>query len=230
MFVLIIKRFAYFRPSYAFKSPRDNYQDVYEGNIHAWYKQGNSSKVILFCHGNGGNLSDRQDKLIQLSKMGHSVLIFDYAGYGQSRGVPNETICFANGDMFVRYLLRKGYSRENIIPYGESLGACVACYLARKYNLPRVVVESGLPGIRYLIGHWYPRLSWLSILFDDFNTLSYLDGYKGKSLFLHSVDDDIVPIQTVKSFREKGTQFIVMSGTHNDPQIPWKDIETFLKD
>lgn len=226
--ILVIKRFAYFRPSYDFTVPRDNYQDIYEGNLHAWYKKGTSDKVILFCHGNGGNLSYRQEKFIEFSKMGYSVLIFDYSGFGQSRGVPNEQLCYANADIFVNYLLRKGYKLENIIPYGESLGAAVAAFIGRKYNLPKVILESSLPGVKYLIKFWYPILSFLSIIFDEFNTVSFMNGYRGKSLVLHCVNDEIVPYQTISELKPLATKFIDMEGSHNSPVIPWGEIQKFL--
>jgi pimeloyl-ACP methyl ester carboxylesterase len=225
---LVIKRFAYFRPVYEMMAPTDMYLDIYEGNLHAWYKQGRSSKVILFCHGNGGNLSHRQNKLKEISQLGHSVLIFDYSGYGQSRGVPNEQLCYANGEMFINYLLRKGYSLENIIPYGESLGAAVAAFLARKYKLPKVVLENGLPGIKYLIRYWYPRLAFLGFIFDEFNTVSYLTGYSGKMLMLHSINDEIIPIQIVKELKDLSAVFVPMEGTHNSPVIPWAEVGNFI--
>ncbi len=81
--------------------------------------------------------------------MNHSVLIFDYSGFGQSRGVPNEQLCYANASLFVEYLVRRGYSLQNIIPYGESMGAAVAAYVTRKYNLPKIILESSLPGMKY---------------------------------------------------------------------------------
>ena len=160
--------------------------------------------------------------------MGHSVLIFDYSGYGQSRGVPNEQVCYANADIFLNYLLRKGYNKENIIPYGESLGGAVASYTARKYNLNKVIIENGLPGIRYLISYWYPRLAFLGFIFDEFNTVSYLTGYKGKSLVLHCVNDEIIPIQIVEKVKNVCTTFVPMEGTHNNPVIPWKSISDFI--
>jgi uncharacterized protein len=226
--VLIIKRFAYFSPSYNFVAPKDNYQDIREGNLHAWYKKGTSDKVILFCHGNAGNLSYRQEKLIPFSKMGFSVLIFDYSGFGQSRGVPNEQLCYANADMFINYLVRKGYKLENIIPYGESLGGAVAAFVARKYNLPKVILESALPGVKYLIKSWYPALSYLSIIFDDFNTVSFMQGYRGKSLVMHCVNDEIVPYQTITELKSLTTKFIDMEGSHNNPIIPWEEIQKFI--
>lgn len=223
---LVVKRFIYFRPCYAFRAPLETYEDVYEGNLHAWYKKGSSGKVILFCHGNAGNLSYRQDKLIEFLKMGHSVLIFDYSGFGQSKGIPNEQLCYSNADLFLNYLTRKGYQMSHIIPYGESLGASVASYIARKYNLKIVIIESGLPGVKYLANSLFPLLG---IVFNEFDTVSYLDGYKGTSLVLHCVNDEIVPYRLTEKMRQLATRYIDMEGTHNNPVIPWKEVETFIE-
>jgi hypothetical protein len=227
--VLVVKRFAYFRPTYDFVSPKENYENIREGNLHAWYKAGSSGKIILFCHGNSGNLSYRQNKLIEITKMGHSVLVFDYSGFGQSRGVPSEQMCYANADMFISYLLRKGYKKENIIPYGESLGASIAAYIARKYGLTAVIIEGGLPGIKDLLKFWYPKLGiFLGLLFYEFDTQSYLNGYKGKILVLHCVHDEIIPYQITKKMRELSTISIDMDGSHNMPIIPWEQVKKFL--
>lgn len=226
--VLVIKRFAYFHPSYAFSIPKENYLDIREGNLHAWYKKGTTGKVILFCHGNAGNISHRQDKLSPFLKMGHSVLIFDYSGFGQSRGVPNEQLCYSNGNTFVDYLVRMGYKIENIIPYGESMGASVASYLARKYNLSKVILESSLPGIKYLVQHWYPYLRFLSSIFNEFDTVSFMKGYKGQSLFMHCVNDEIIPYGVVQELKSLCTDVVEMNGSHNSPVIDWQKVEKFI--
>jgi fermentation-respiration switch protein FrsA (DUF1100 family) len=229
LIILIIKRFVYFQPSYSFTKPLDNYQDIYEGNLHAWYKKGSSGTVILFCHGNAGNLSFRQNKLIPLQKMGHSVLIFDYSGFGQSKGVPNEQLCYANATMFINYLQRQGYKLENIVPYGESLGASVASYIALKFKLPKVILESSLPGVSYYVKNKFKYLPFLSIFFNEFDTVSYLKSYSGKSLVIHSTEDDIIPYDMVEPLRLVSSIFIEVKGTHNSPEIPWSEIENFLK-
>jgi pimeloyl-ACP methyl ester carboxylesterase len=63
--------------------------------IHAWWavpkdwqpEQG----AVLFCHGNGGNLSHRGRALPRWTEeMGQAVLLFDYPGYGLSSGDPSE--------------------------------------------------------------------------------------------------------------------------------------------
>lgn len=229
--VLAIKRFLYFHPTFVFANPTENYQDIYEGNLHAWYKEagkGTQGPVILFCHGNGGNLSYRQGKLAEFNKIGISVLIFDYSGFGYSRGVPTEQLCYSNASTFYEYLLKMGYSNTNIIPYGESLGGPVASYIARKYNCPKVIIESGLPGVKYLLSYRVPWLKFLSIFFSDFDMVSFLTGYRGKSLVIHSTDDEIIPYTVTEPVQKLATIFLPMQGNHNDPRVPWDKIREFI--
>ena len=46
--------------------------------------------VILFFHGNAGNISHRLDSIRIFHQLGLDVFIFDYRGYGQSEGKPTE--------------------------------------------------------------------------------------------------------------------------------------------
>ena len=53
--------------------------------LFGWYVQASaSSPVLLWCHGNAGNVIHRLDNLAELYRMGLSVFIFDYRGYGRS--------------------------------------------------------------------------------------------------------------------------------------------------
>jgi pimeloyl-ACP methyl ester carboxylesterase len=226
--ILVIKRFLYFQPSNIFIPVTEKYQDIYEGNIHAWYKAGKTKKIILFCHGNAGNISYRQEKLSNLLKLGFSVIIFDYSGFGYSKGTPNENICYSNAETIFTYLLRNNYSKSDIIPYGESLGAPIASYIARKYNLPLLIIESGLPSIQKLIVSKSYYLYPFSLFFPEFNTIKYIDGYKGKILVLHSEQDEIIPFSTTEEIRKLATKTIIINGTHNYPEIPWTEIKDFI--
>jgi pimeloyl-ACP methyl ester carboxylesterase len=57
--------------------------------LHGWFIAGQSSRVLLFFHGNAGNISHRLDSIRQFRELGLSVLIIDYRGYGQSEGRTN---------------------------------------------------------------------------------------------------------------------------------------------
>lgn len=225
--VLIAKRFLYFKPSSDFEYPQANFEDIYEGEIHAWFLKGNNNKLILFCHGNAGNISHRQEKVINLNNLGYSVLIFDYTGFGNSKGVPTESKCYHNGCMFADIFINK-YGKNNIIPYGESMGGAVASHIALRYNMPYLILESALPSIKSYISSHYKLLGIISFLFNDFNTNDYVKKYTGKILVLHCRNDEIVYWDTTETLRNRATKVIEMNGGHNDAQIPWNEIDRFL--
>ncbi len=50
------------------------------------------ASVVLWCHGNAGNITYRLRNLMQLAHLGLSVFLFDYRGYGQSQGQPSEVL------------------------------------------------------------------------------------------------------------------------------------------
>ena len=227
--ILIIKRFLYFQPTYEFMYPQAKFEDIVEGGIHAWFLPNpTTNKVVLFCHGNGGNVSHRQDKVIALNKLGYSVLIFDYRGYGQSKGVPTEENCYQNASMFCELLIKRHGGKENVILYGESLGAAVASYIALKYAIPVLVIESGLPSISALLSSKVKALGALGFIFYEFNTVSYLKNYRGKTMVLHCRNDEIISWESTEEMRSLATKVIEISGSHNNPDIPWDEIKTFI--
>jgi pimeloyl-ACP methyl ester carboxylesterase len=63
--------------------------------LHAWFFAAEQSApraryVMLFCHGNGGNLTSRPGYYRAILETGVSLLAFDYRGYGRSGGEPSE--------------------------------------------------------------------------------------------------------------------------------------------
>lgn len=228
--LLLVKRFIYFVPSYEFNSPKKNYSELNEGGISAWYLEGTNNRVILFCHGNGGNISHRQDKYEELNKLGFSILAVDYIGYGHSRGVPNEENCYKSVDVYASLLLEK-YGRNNMIAYGESLGTACASYVALKYSIPFLILEGTLPSVRDLIETRYGKVlgKVLGIFFYEFRTVDYLKKYKGSVLTLHCVNDEIIPLECLDEVKNYSSEFIEMNGSHNAPIIPYDKVNSFLK-
>jgi pimeloyl-ACP methyl ester carboxylesterase len=230
--VLLVKRYVYFRPSREFlpfkqDSLKNNIEELYEGDLHGWFLRGKNSQVILFCHGNAGNISHRQEIILSLHQLGYSVLIFDYSGYGKSSGIPSEKQLYHDANRFMQILLIN-YKVKDIIPYGESMGAPVALHIALKYQTPKVIIDSGLPSIRKIIQHKYSFISFLSFIFSEFNTEEYLFAYKGKLLVMHSMQDEIIPYATIQNIKSRADQFINIEGTHNNRIIPWDKVNYFL--
>lgn len=226
--ILLIKRFVYFRPSSCLLPTQETYKVVRNGHLHGWLLENeNSNNIILLCHGNAGNISNRESKIISLRNLGYSVLVFDYSGYGKSGGVPSEQQLYDDASAMVAFL-RQTYSPNQIILYGESLGAPVATYVARRYSIPTLILESALPSIKLVIENKYPIISWLSFLFPEFNTAEYLNGYSGNSLLMHSPTDEVIPYYTTTHLQKMCTQHIQIDGSHNAPLIPWDNVKRFI--
>jgi len=73
------------------------YDDVYfktsDGvRLNGWFiPAGDPPRAtVLFCHGNAGNISHRFDTIRIFNDLGLNVFIFDYRGYGRSKGLPSE--------------------------------------------------------------------------------------------------------------------------------------------
>ena len=120
--------------------------------------------------------------------MNYNVLIFDYSGFGRSSGIPNEQQLYEDSCLITSTVLQK-YNSKNIILYGEQLGCSIATYIARRYNIPTLILESPLPSIKYIFTEKIRKL--FSVFFTEFNTELYLNGYKGRTLILYDNDNDI---------------------------------------
>jgi len=85
--------------------------------------------VILFCHGNGGNISHRISYLPIFRDLGLGTFLFDYRGYGKSGGTPSEEGTYADVEAAWQYLTQeRQIPPQKIIIYGESLGGAIASY------------------------------------------------------------------------------------------------------
>lgn len=227
---LLIKRFVYFQPSSKFLSQKNMYQDISNGKLHGWFVGKKENKpTVLICHGNSGNISHRQSLIDPLVEIGYSVLIFDYSGYGKSIGTPSENQVYHDASVFTNMLL-EFTDKNNIILYGESLGAAIAAYIARKYQIKTLIIDSGLPSVKKYIKSWNSLLGLLlGFIFNEFNTEDYLKGYKGRLLVMHSPTDEIIPYTSTDVIRSYATEVINIKGSHNNRLIPWDKVDAFIK-
>ena len=113
--------------------------------IHGWYFAPDSTdgKVVLFCHGNAGNISHRLETIDYLLGLGAGIMIFDYRDYGRSTGDLSEEGVYADARAFYDWLVsEKKFRAEDIIIFGRSLGGVIAVDLASKVTCGALIVES----------------------------------------------------------------------------------------
>ncbi len=188
--------------------------------ISGWFIPSQSSRaVVLFCHGNGGNISHRLQKIMILNRLNLDVLIFDYRGYGKSKGRPSENGLYLDAEAVYDYLLneRKVPPRK-IIGYGESLGGAVIAELALRRELGSIIMESSftsVPDMAKTVAPFIPGFVYKS----RFDSLSKIKNIGYPKLILHSTDDEVVPFEHGRRLfdnAEEPKEFIEMKGGHND--------------
>ncbi|BCM90537.1 putative protein [Abditibacteriota bacterium] len=105
-----------------------------DGTGALWCPLEGSQLVVLYCHGNYGNLSRRVDWIVTIQRhLRASVLIFDPPGYGKTPGKPTEAGCYASAESAFVWLKERGIETKNIVLWGKSLGAGMATELALRH-------------------------------------------------------------------------------------------------
>ena len=188
--------------------------------ISGWYVPSPVARAtVLFCHGNGGNISHRLEKIKILHDMNVNILIFDYRGYGTSEGRPSEKGLYRDGEAAYAWLVNeKNVPPREIIGYGESLGAAVVIDLAAKHELGGLIIEGGFTSVRDMARHYLPFIPRFFVS-DSFNSAEKIAALTVPKLHFHSPGDEVVPFKIGKKLYERAAEpkeLAELRGGHND--------------
>ena len=147
--------------------------------------------LLLYCHGNAGNITERAPIAAELARRGVSVLLFDWRGYGKSEGQPSESALFR--DALAAYDFADARTIVDIAMYGESLGGPYAAYVAAHRKVRCVVIENSFPSL-CAIGNalYHPLpLGWFAPL--ALRTTDWLNKAGVPVLVMHGKRDAVIP-------------------------------------
>ena len=188
-----------------------------------WVPAENARGVVLFFHGNAGNISHRIEYLQMFHRLRYSTLIVDYRGYGKSTGTPSEDGTYRDAEAAWDHLRHARLARpQDILIAGESLGAAVATWLAAEKSAepPRAVLLfstfTSVPDLGAQV-YWFLPVRLLSRF--DYDNLANLKRIRAPVFVAHSRDDDIVPYAHGRRLFEAAAEpkaFLEMRGGHND--------------
>ncbi len=201
-------------------------------NIHGWFVPARDEKgVVLFCHGNAGNISHRLPTLQFLRSLGMSTFIFDYRGFGKSQGTPTEEGTYLDVRAAWNFLTQeRGYSPQDIFIMGRSLGGAVAADLATETRPAGIVLESTFTDIPSLGQDMFPFLLAPDLLARfSYDTRSKLAEFTAPVLIIHSRDDDLIPFrhgQALYDGAREPKEFLEIQGDHDTAHI--KSQEKYL--
>lgn len=194
-------------------------------------KLSDAALVVLFFTGNGGNRGDRIGALKQLNSLGANVVCFDYRGYGDSEGAPNEEGLAIDARAAWDYLRAQNVPADRIVIQGESLGGAVAIRLASELctegtppaGLLTEATFTRLPDVAGKI-YWYVPVSLL--LRSKFPSIERIGKITCPIQMIHGNQDELVPFELGQKLfaaaPEKSTSGVeksfvaIKNATHND--------------
>jgi len=189
--------------------------------LNGWYIPAEKDQpTILFCHGNGGNMTHRLDSINVFYKMGLNCFIFDYRGYGASEGRPSEEGTYLDVAAAYGWLTRqKDTAPADIIIFGRSLGGSIAAQLAGRVKAKALVIEStftsyvdiGKTFYPYMPVRWFARFSY--------RTIDYIRQVFCPVMIIQSRNDEVVPFEFGLELYEAANEpkeFVEIFGNHND--------------
>ncbi len=192
--------------------------------MRGWWLPGTNGNTVLYLHGNAGNIGANAEHACRFQKMGFSVLLFDYRGYGNSDGAfPSEKSVYEDADRAWSYLIDQHVKPANLIIYGHSLGGAVAIETSKRHPDARALISestfTSLADVAELDRAY--RIFPLALLMNQrMDSLSKVSKLKLPILFIHGTADTIVPVAMTEQLfdRASGSKslFLVAGGGHEN--------------
>jgi uncharacterized protein len=187
----------------------------------AWYFPAGRTAVLV-CNGNGGDRSMRAPLAAALNRLGHSVLLFDYRGYAGNPGSPTEGGLAADARAGQAWLAAQP-DVDQIVYFGESLGAAVAIGLAMQRPPAALVLRSPFTSLADVAAVHYPWLPARRLLLDRYPSIDRIASLSVPLLVIAGDRDDIVPEALSRRLYDAAGEpkrYAVIRGAgHNDPDL-----------
>lgn len=177
--------------------------------------------VLLWAHGNAGNLIGRAPHAQEIAARGVSVFVFDYRGYGKSQGEPSEEGIYRDAEAAYAFLTEeRGVPARRLVLLGRSLGSAPAAHLARRLPHAGLVLVSPLPSARRMARRMFGGLPVDLLVRARFPVRDWVAQRRTPLLVIHGERDDIIPIEFGREVFEAAAEpkeFLELAGAgHND--------------
>jgi uncharacterized protein len=175
---------------------------------------------VLVAPGNAGNRLARAPLAAALAKLGMTVLLVDYRGYGGNPGHPSQDGLAADVRAARAYLMDKV---DRLIYYGESLGAAVVTELATAHPPAGLVLRSPFTDLAAVGRHHYPVLPVRALLRDRYPVAGLIGRITAPTVVIYGTADSVVPPAQSRAVAARAggpVRLLAVPGAdHNDPVL-----------
>ena len=184
--------------------------------LDGWYVPGTSGTTVVYFGGNAEELSRRVDNIIEFGP--HNYLLMNYRGFGDSSGEPGEADMKADALALIAAAgERYGFSPEDAVIIGRSLGTGVATYVAASLPVKKLVLITPYDSVRAVAKGRYPIFPVALLLRHPFDSVQYVNDIDIPTLIIKATTDNVVPhihTDALVSAWQGPLQVETLPGTH----------------
>lgn len=196
--------------------------DTPDGPVEGWFIPASSSSVercgpvVVYCHGNA-EIIDRQGWFVEnYTRMGCSVFLPEYRGYGRSPGKPSEAAIAEDCVRFYDALIQRfNVDPKRIAYHGRSLGGGVAAQLAARRRPAALILESTFTSVAsFAHGYCVPEF----LVQNPFRTDRVIEQLDIPMLVIHGTRDEIIPVEHGRRLGQlvKNGEYVEYDCGHNN--------------
>jgi len=184
------------------------------------FKVENPKGVILYFHGNAGDLSRWGNITEYFVDKKYDVLVMDYRTYGKSTGTLSEHALYSDAQVCYDYL-KERYTEDEITIYGRSLGTGIATYIASTNDPKQLILETPYYSIVDVAKFRFPFFSVEQMLHYKLPTFEFIRNVKCNITLIHGTDDYVVPFKSGEKLfkvapKNLTTFLAIKKGSHNN--------------
>ena len=185
-----------------------------------YFKKENPKGVILYFHGNAGDLQGWGQIADFFVDLDYDVLIMDYRGYGKSRGEKSMEFLYNDAELWYEFA-KQHYSESKITVYGRSLGTTFAAYVAAQHEPNKLILEAPFYSMLAIAKSRFYFLPIRYLLDYTFPTYQFMDDVNCPVTFYHGTYDQVIPYdqgtKLYNSFNSDKKELITIpKGGHNN--------------
>jgi fermentation-respiration switch protein FrsA (DUF1100 family) len=184
------------------------------------FKIENPKGVLLYFHGNKGNLKRWGDLVSPYTNYNYDVFVIDYRGYGKSNGKRSEKIMYDDAQVVYEYL-KKSFDETKIVVYGRSLGATFATFIAAQNKPRQLVLEAPFYSLISTVRSKVAFVPYGMLLKYKFESYEFISKVTTPTTIFHGDKDRLISLEFGKKLYEASnteiTEFIMIKeGTHHN--------------
>ena len=164
------------------------------------------NSLVLYYHGNSGNMKSVEDYAISFLENGFDILVMDYRGFGKSEGIINKQEDLLDDCVFWYDWIKSNKEYKEIVIVGKSLGTGLATYVASKREsnmLMLITPYDKLIEVGKNLYPWFPVNFFMKYKIPSINWIGQVNQ---PIRIIHGTNDETIHPQRAKALFEKALE------------------------